>query len=208
MYGFYAESVNFVTELYSDCFLPPNWSHVEGRSVKFSTCSLSGESRAAQSTLWGPCVGAGSLTHLTLSFYVTADQAGVNPAWTAWQQIIGGFFPHFKGSFHHVSQVFYNLSSSAPNLFYSYPRLQRAFYDLFHNAFPTCLENKLRIQFMTRFTLTIQSQNMLSWKDRKDHSVQLWALQRMGNIWCDLTYSQLQPANQQIESWSLYVVVK
>lgn len=54
---------------------------------------------------------------LTPSFYVTADQAGVNPAWTAWQQIFGGLFPHFKGSFHHVSQVFYNLSSSAPNLF-------------------------------------------------------------------------------------------
>lgn len=34
--------------------------------------------------------------------------------------------------------ISYHLFSPAPNLFYSYPRLQRAFYDLFHNAFPKC----------------------------------------------------------------------
>lgn len=195
--GFYAESVNFVTELYIDCFLHANCAHVEGRSVKFSTCFLSGDGRAAQSTLWGPCVEAGSQTPCSHpSFYMTADKADVNFVWTAWEQIFGGFFPHFKGSSHHVSQVFsmFYLALLLAYFIHTYGS-KEPFMICFTMPFLCALENKLRIQFMTRFTLTTQSQNMLSWKGPQRPLAQLWALQRMGNIWCELTYIQLQPHN-------------
>lgn len=139
-YGFYAESVNFVMELYTDCFLHANCTYVEARSAKFSTCFLSGEGRAALSTLWGPCVEAGSQTpHSYPFFYTTADKPDVSACLNSmgadpWRFLLPlqRLLPPCE------SGLFYNLSQSAPSLFYSYPRLQRAFYDLFHNAFPTC----------------------------------------------------------------------
>lgn len=195
-YGFYAESVNFVTELYIDCFLHANCAHVEGRGVKFSTCFLSGVGGAALGTLWGPCVKAGSQTlHSQPSFYRTADKADVNACLNSMGvNIWGFFFPLQRLLLPCESGIFYYLSSSAPDLFYTQSS-KETFMICFTMPFLHALKNKLRIQFLTRFTLTTQSQNMLSWKGPQGSLVQLWALQMMGNIWCDPTYTQLQPQN-------------
>lgn len=151
--------------------------------------------------LWAPCEGhvlrlaARPPTH-TPSFTRQQTSLMSVPVWTAWEQIPGGFFPHFKGSSHHVSQAFSIIYLSLLLTYFIHTQgSKEPFMICFTMSFLCALENELRIQFMTRFTLTTQSQNMLSWKGLQGSLVQLWALQRMGNIWCDLTYSQLQPHN-------------
>lgn len=119
--------------------------------------------------LWAPCEGHVSklaVRPCTHSPHFTGQQTRLMwmPVWTAWEQIFGCFFfsPLQRLLLSCESGIFYYLSSSAPDLFYSYPKLQRDFYDLFHNAFPRCFgeqaENPIYDQVHSHHSVTEYAQ--------------------------------------------------